>query len=325
MEKTTHNVANHHQRHPWIGPIVAGVGSLLLVAGALVHFYAVPTLAKAPVGVDQITRLSATGATVFDISTLKPITTDLAVQNRTVGNPAASHASGVPSGTVVWTSMTTIRSVPDNVIRSQNTSSNALNAKTAAAVDCFACSNFFESTKGVRTPTTPTGLILKYPFFTQKHSYQVWDNTLNGAATANYVGTSSIQGMRVYQFSSNVPATVIGHQSLPASIFGLPGTGNVDASTYYQNATTQYIEPATGAIINQVSDVKQWFAAQGKTVTTMDAHLAYTPETVTKFVNDLQGNATQLNIVSGPVPWLVMVIGLLMIVGSAGASRRHHS
>lgn len=323
MEKATPKVVSQH-RHPWIGPIVAGVGALLLIAGMLVHFYAVPALAKAPVGIDQITRLSATGATVFDIKTLKPITADLAVENLTRGDPKASHAKGVPSGTVVWASMTTIRSMPDKVIRSQNTASNALNAKTAEAVDCFACTNFYEADKGVRTPTTPTGAVYKFPFFTQKHGYRVWDGTLNGAVTAAYTGTTSIQGMRVYTFASKVPATVIGHRSLPASIFGLPGTGNVDATTYYQNATTQYVEPATGAIINQVSDVKQWFAAQGKTVTTMAAHLAYTPGTVTTFVNHLQGDATRLNIVSGPVPWLVMGIGLLMIVGSAGASRRHH-
>lgn len=326
MEKSAVKVAGS-QRHPLVAPVVAGVGALLFVAGVLVHFYAVPKLAAAPAGIDQITRLSATGATVFDIKTLKPITTDLAVVNRTVGNPSAMNDSKghrvAPANTVVWTSMTTIRSVPDNVIRSQSTASNALNNKTAKAVLC--CGNFYESAKGVRTPTTPTGLLYKFPFFTKKQSYQVWDGTLNGAATATYAGTTSIQGMRVYKFTLNVPASAIGQQSLPASIFGLPGTGNVAATSYYQNSTTDYIEPNTGAIINSVQDVKQWFAAEGKTVTTTAAHLAYTPGTVTKFVNDLQGDVTKLSIVSGPVPWLVMVLGLLLMIGSVGAGRRRHA
>ncbi|MGN6161702.1 MAG: DUF3068 domain-containing protein [Marmoricola sp.] len=320
MERTTHDVAHEPKRHPWIGPAIAGLGSLLVVAGALVHFYAVPKLAAAPVGVDTITRLSATGATVFDTKTLKPITTDLSVVNRTVGDQAAS--SKAPANTVVWTSMTTIRSVPDNVIRSQSTASNALNKKTAEAVDC--CGNFLESAQGVRTPTTPSGVVYKFPFFTEKHSYRVWDGTLNGAVTATYLGTASINGMRVYKFSSNVPASVIGHRSLPASIFGLPGTGNVAATTYYQNATLQYVEPNTGAIINSVQDVKQWFAAEGKTVTTTAAHLAYTPATVDHFVNTLQSNATKLRLASGSLPWLVRLLGVVLMVGGATAGQRRH-
>lgn len=327
LERTTPKVVGS-VKHPWVGPVIAGLGSLLVVAGALVHFYAVPKLAVAPAGIDQVTQLSATGATVFDadLNVLKPITTDLSVLNVTKGNPAAMYDSKgrrvAPDNTVVWTSMTTIRSVPDNVIRSQSTASNALNNKTAEAVLC--CGNFYETTKGVRTPTTPTGLLYKFPFFTQKHSYRVWDGTLNGAVTATYQGTTSIQGMRVYKFTSSVPASVIGQMSLPASIFGLPGTGNVAATTYYQNSTTDYIEPETGAIINSVQDVKQWFAAQGKTVTTLSAHLAYTPDTVTKFVNDLQGKATQLNLVAGPLPWIVMTLGLLLIIGTVAPRHRRH-
>lgn len=320
MEKAALD-AGRPQRHPVVVAVVAAAGSLLLVAGVLVHFWAVPKLAAAPVGVDTITRLTATGATVFDIKTLKPITTDLAVENRTVGNPQAS--ANAPANTVVWTSMTTIRSMPDNVIRSQTSASNALNNKTAQAADC--CGNFYEATKGVRTPTTPTGQVYKFPFFTEKKSYQVWDGTLNGAVTATYTGTSSIQGMRVYRFVSNVPASVVGHQSLPASIFGLPGNGNVAATSYYQNSTTNYVEPTTGAIIDSVQDVKQWFAAQGKTVTTIAAHLTYTPDTVSKFVNDLQGNATELTIAAGPVPWFAMALGLVLIVGSAISGRRRHT
>lgn len=320
LDRTAEQAAASPAKPNRFGPIVTALGSLLFVVGVVVHFYAVPALAKFPNDINQTTRLSATGATVFDISTLKPITTDLSVLNRTVGVPASKVSRA--AGSVVWASMTTITSVPDQVVRSQNTVQIALDNKTAQAVPN--ASDFSETTKGVRTPTHPTGNVFTYPMFTKKQQYQVWDNTLNGAVTASYQGTTSIQGMRVYKFAYQVPASVIGSMSLPASIFGLPGHGNVQAQSYYQNSVTQYVEPTTGAIINSVQDVKQWFQAQGHSVTTTAAHLAYTPQTVSQFIHDYQGDATRLALASGPLPWLVMALGLVLMVGGLGASRRHH-
>lgn len=303
--------------HGVLGPILAGVGALLLVAAGLVHFYAVPKLAVAPVNVDSTTHLQATGASIFDTGTLKPITTDLTVENRTVGD--AEGSSKAPAHTVVWASMTTIRS-SDGVIRSQSTSSSAMNNKTAQAVDC--CGNFDESADGTRTPTHPTGLVYKFPFFTKKQTYQVWDDTLGKAVATKYAGTTDIQGMTVYKFTSDVPATVIGQESLPAAVFGLQGSDNVDADSYYQNATTQYVEPATGAIINRESQVKQWYSAQGHDLVTTEANLAYTPQTVSSYVHDYQGKASLLSLAAGPVPWLAMALGLVLIGGGVAAARR---
>jgi hypothetical protein len=195
-----------------------------------------------------------------------------------------------------------------------------MNNKTAEAVNC--CGNFDESADGTRTPTHPTGLVYKFPFFTEKKTYQVWDDSLGKAVTTKYAGTTTIQGMRVYKFTSDVPATVIGQMSVPASVMGLSGKGNVDADSYYQNATTQYIEPATGAVINRVSQVKQWYSYQGHDLVTTNADMAYTPQTISTYVHDYQGKATLLKLVAGPVPWLVMVLGLVLIGGGFAAARR---
>lgn len=308
---------DHHRGPGIMAPILAGVGALLIVMAGMIHFYAVPKLAVAPVDVNTVTQLEAKGATLFDTGTLKPITTDLAITNRTVGDGTAT--SKAPADTVVWASMTTIRSA-DGVIRSQSTSSSAMNDKSAMSVNC--CGNFIESAAGERTPVTLSGLVYKYPFFTEKHNYQVWDSTLKTAVTAKYTGTTAIQGMKVYTFVSDVPASVVGHESLPASVFGLPGKGNVNADSYYQNHQTQYVEPETGAIINSVSDMKQWYSAQGSDLMTMDGHLNYTDAQVAKYVHDYKGKAAQLGLLSGPAPWVVMVIGLALVAGGFVRGRR---
>jgi hypothetical protein len=316
-ESTSKGTARRPSGGGVLGPVLAGVGALLLVVGGMVYFYAVPKLAVAPANVNSTTHLQATNAMIFDTGTLKPITTDLAVENRTVGD--AEGTSKAPAHTIVWASMTTTRS-SDGVIRSQSTSSTAMNDKTAQAVDC--CGNFDESADGTRTPTHPTGLVYKFPFDTAKQTYQVWDDTLGKAVVAKYAGTTSIQGMTVYKFTSDVPATVVGQESLPASVFGLPGSGNVAADSYYQNATTQYVEPTTGAIINRESQLKQWYSAQGHDLVTTEANLAYTPQTVSTYVHDYRGKASMLSLASGPVPWLVMVLGLVLIGGGVAAARR---
>jgi len=301
-----------------MGPVLAGVGALLFVVGALVHFYAVPKLAVAPVDLDSVTHLSAADATIFDTGTLKPLTTDLAITNRTVGNVQA--AKKAPAHTVVWASMTTIRSVPDNVIRSQSTSSTAVDDNTSMAVDC--CDNFTEDAAGARTPTKPAGLVYKFPFDTQKKTYQVWDSTLGRAMPARYTGTTSIKGMKVYAFTYEVPASKVGTESLPRSVFGLKGDGNVTADNMYQTTVTQWIEPTTGAVVNNVQDLKTWFSADGSDLVTTAAKIHYTDAQVSKMVHDYKGQAAMLRLASGVVPWLVMLVGLVMVGFGVVAGRR---
>lgn len=302
------------------GPVLAGIGALLLVVGALIHFYAVPKLAVAPSDVDTVTHLAASGATIFDTGTLKPITTDLSITNRTVGNVAASKAAGVPKHVVVWASLTTIRSA-DGTIRSQSTSSSAMNDKTSVAVNC--CGNFTESSKGVRTPTKPTGLVYKFPFGTKKQTYMVWDGTLGKAVKTTYAGTTTRDGMKVYEFDSTVPASVVGQQSLPGSIFGIAGSGEVQASSYYQNTTRQWVEPTTGAIIDESQNVKNWFQAPtGEQVTTTQGTIHYTTAQVATMVSDYKGKVSMLKLSEGFVPWLVMLLGLGLIGGGVALGRK---
>ena len=46
---------------------------------------------------NSVTKLEAKGANIFDTTALKPLTTDLAVQNKTVGDVKASR--GTPETT----------------------------------------------------------------------------------------------------------------------------------------------------------------------------------------------------------------------------------
>lgn len=301
------------------GAVLAGVGALLFVVGLLVHFYVAPTLAIAPMDQNSVTHLEAKGAVVFnaDPDVLAPMTTDLSIASHTVGDVKASEKA--PGDTIVWHNNVTITSA-DGVIRSQSSKRAAFNAKTAVASNWG--ENWYETTAGDRAAVTRNGLMYKFPFNTEKKTYQVWDDTLAGSVATSYRGTAKIQGTTVYRFENQVPATVVGTRELPPILFDLAQGPDVAADVSYQNRTTYYVEPITGAIVNQVSDTKSWFSYQGADVVTTDAHVQYTAQQVKDMMKLLGSQPTQLRLAQGFLPWLVVVVGLGMIAFGTAMSRR---
>lgn len=318
--QASHN--RHHSRSGSVaGMALAGVGALLFVVGLLVHFYVAPTLSVAPMDQNSVTLLQAKNATVLDFATLAPITTDLSIESRTVGDVKASEAA--PGDTIVWHNNTTITSA-DGVVRSQSSKRAAFDAKTAVASTWG--ENWYETTAGDRTAVSRSGLMFKFPFGTEKKSYQVWDDTLGGAVATSYRGTTKVEGITVYLFENTVPPSVIGSRDLPPTLFGQPQGEDVAADANYQNHTTYYVEPVTGAIVNQVSDTKSWFSYEGVEFVTTEAHVEYTPQQVKDMVHKTLGSQpTLLALANGFIPWLVIVVGLVMIAFGAAMTRRSAS
>jgi hypothetical protein len=300
-----------------LGPLLVGLGVFLLLGGLLLKIYAYPKLAIVPADQNSITRLEAKGATLFDTSTLKPITTDLSVANRTVGDVKATEAQG--GDTRVWVSTTSIRS-SDGTIRSRSASRTAFNGKTAEAVNC--CDNFNESTQGDRTAVKRSGLVFKWPFATQKKTYPIWDDTLDKTVATKFVKTSSIDGLKVYEFRSEVPRTQVGTQTVPGSVVGETGA-SVDADSMYANTKTIMIEPVTGAIVDQRQVQTSTLAVNGEDrLTTTAATISYTKAQVAANVKDFKSKATQLSLVKSTLPLVGIILGLLAIVGGVLLSRR---
>jgi hypothetical protein len=302
---------------PVLGAVLAGLGALLFVVGLLVHFYVVPQLAVVPIDQNSITTLEAKDATLFDTATLAPITTDLTVKARTVGDVEGSEDA--PGDAYVWISTTTITS-SDGVVRSQSAKRAAFDKVTAEAVNC--CDNFMETEQGVRKKVTRSGLMFKFPFYTEKQSYQVWDDTLGKPVKTSYKGTADVDGHSTYVFENEVPATAVGTQDLPGSLFGQEGTANVTADKYYQNHNTYNVEPVTGAIVNQVTETKSWFSYADQDLVTTDATIAYTKDEIKETYDVLGSRAQLLGLAHGMVPWLVSILGLGLMAAGAYFGRR---
>jgi hypothetical protein len=300
-----------------LGPILVGIGAFLVVTGVLSRFYAYPALAVAPVDQNSVTELSAEGATILDLSTLKEVTTDMFVANRTVGDVDASEEAG--DDTVVWAATTSYKDQLGN-IRSRSAEKYAFDAHTGEAVNC--CGSFEETTKGEKEEVKRSGQISKYPFGTEKTDYKFWDSTLGQAVTTKFQKESEIDGLTVYEFKYEVPTTTVGTREIPASLIGETGDA-VEVDIQYSTTTQHWVEPVTGVVIDRVSDTKNTLARDGETlITTSGGVFSYTDDQVKANVDEYKGKASSLQMVHSTVPLVGLVLGLLLIVGGLLLSRR---
>ena len=303
-------------------PVLVGLGVFLLVGAALLRFYAYPALSVVPKDQNSITELSATGATIFDVTTLTQITTDLSIKATTRGDvEAAKHA---PDGTVVWVGTQTVKK-SDGAIISQSSDITAMDGHTAEAVNC--CGVSIDVVNGVGTPVERHGLVFKFPFDTQKKDYQVWDDTLGDSAVASYAGTEKIQGLTVYKFIQDIPETIVGSMEVPASVLGLTGNDNVNADKTYQVHRTFYVEPSIGAIVNRIDDQKAALSYGGAELITTQGQIAYTDDQVKQNVHDYKAKARLLAGAHGLYAILAGVLGLIalgagIMLGRGASARR---
>jgi len=303
-----------------LGPILVGIGAFLVVTGLLARFYAYPALAVAPIDQNSVTKLEAKDATILDLSTLKQVTTDMSVVNKTVGDVPASEDAG--DNTRVWTGTTSYRDEIGN-IRSRSAERYAFDAHTGAAINC--CGGFEETTDGEREEVKRSGQISKYPFGTEKKDYKFWDATLGQAVTTKFVKEDEIQGLKVYEFKYEVPVTVVGTREIPASLVGETGDA-IEADIQYSTTTQHWVEPTTGVVIDRVSDTQNTLARDGEVlITTSGGVFSYTDEQVKDNVDEYKGKASSLQAVHTTVPFVGVILGLLLILGGVLLSRRNRN
>lgn len=301
-----------------IGTILTALGAFLVVTGLLVRFYAYPNVAVGQLQAqDTVTRLEAKDATVFSIAELKPVTTNLSVAATTRSDPAAANKEG--GRTVVWAGTTTVQ-MSDGTIVSQDASSTAFDGLTAEAKNC--CGNFVEANEGERVPVKRSGLVYKFPFNTQKKTYQFFDDSAGRSYPAKFVGEQTIKGVKTYKFVQEIPRQQIGEREVPASILGEPGDDPVMAGQYYKNTRTFFVEPNTGAFINRIEEQYQTLTWQGEDrVIATDATVQFTPAQIDKFVDQL-GQGAVLGLVRNVIPWVMLALGLALAALGVMMTRR---
>jgi hypothetical protein len=145
------------------------------------------------------------------------------------------------------------------------------------------------------------GLQNKWPFGAQKKTYPVWDGMVGGAVDAEYVGTQDIDGLEAYVYKA------------VASADGVDVVADITGT--YTSSTEYYIEPRTGAIINQVIHQERVADGVGKV---LDLDLAFTDDQVQTNVDDARDNLSLLTLIETTVPVVGFAVGIpLLLIGFA--------
>jgi hypothetical protein len=315
-----------------IGYVLTGVGVFLLVLAPLVHFYVAPRLAVAPLrctGSDlcdngvTISPSRGVASQLFDPGTLTTRTA-VAVTNTQRIRPDVAASQGANNRTVyesfsevVDSSGALVDASNERIPFDGHTSQmiNCCNAnENGTAISDFSGINPF-----------------KFPFGTEKKTYQYFDGTLAKALPMVFKDVEKIQGLEVYKFEQDIPATQYAELEVPGSLVGQPDVPAVKAPRFYSNTRTVWVEPTTGAVVKGQEVQKQYLAkADGSEgLVLIDATLSFTQQNIDASVKTAKDGASKLNLISKTIPLVSLLLGLVLLglglwlaLGSGGTSSR---
>jgi hypothetical protein len=223
---------------------------------------------------------------------------------------------------MVWLVGQEVVRTDTNALVSAYSTALAVDRRTAAAQQW---DKQWLDTGNDRQAISYAGQTYKFPFGTEKKTYEIFDRDILATQPAKFIKTEQIGGLETYQFTQEIRN---GEQKLPADrlavVLGqlLPGakTGTVN----YNNTRTVWVDPATGQyIMVQEKQNKALVADDGRSVTILDATFTYTDDTITKAAETAESNRQRLTLVSVWAPIGLAVLGLiLLIVGILLAARR---
>jgi hypothetical protein len=307
-----------------LGPILSGIGGFLLALAVLLNVYAYPKLAVAPLDQESQSSLVGPDAVVFDIASLEEIETDVSVTAFTVGDVKAAqdHREKTGENVAVWKNATSTRSA-DNVLRSASIDRVAFDRFTGEAVDC--CDSFTEVTAGNAEEITFEGQIFKFPFQTQKKTYQWWDGTIREARPAEFVREENFKGIDTYVFKQVIEPTVWTQMEVPPSVVGEVGKESLMANRTYANTRTFWVEPETGVVLNRVEEQRATLQFEDEDrVTLTNADVRFSDETVKKNIDDYSSTPGLLKAVRVTLPIVLGVLGVLLVVVGLVIVRRRN-
>jgi hypothetical protein len=298
-----------------IGWLLLGFGAFALVTAAMLKFYAYPKLAVVPLDQDSVTTSFGKGMTYFDVGTRKQVTGDLTSTIRVVGNVASAQSHG--HDVAVWDKSTVTTTDNGATMVSAAKMRAAFDRASGEAVNCCG-----ENKDG--TPVKYDGLVFKFPFNTQKHTYKWWDEDLQEARPMTYEGTEKIDGATTYRFEGTIKPTSIATLKVPSGVVGQTPGSMVEVQEYYSTHRTYWVEPETGALIKAVEEPYTTLRVGGvdKVIATAGT-TGFDDKTIKDFADEYKADAAKLRIVRLTGPLVLMVLAVLaLLVGTVVTVRR---
>jgi Porin PorA len=300
-----------------VGYVCMFLGALVLMVGVLAKPVLYDNLAKVPL--DQKTTLVSIGEHMSALEASKDgvkVLTDATLQNTkiVVGIPAKAKGNSA-----FWQYVVVSKQVGGKDL-DYSQEGVSIDRVTGQATNC--CGDYksigtLQQPSAIQKNFTHKGLFFKFPFDTQKTTYQWWDGDLGRTEPMKFLRTQQIQGVQTYVFQQKSgPETYAEEKALPGSLFNT--TKPVDANAVYENTRTLYVEPNTGVVIKGVEEQNKRLEAPGfAAVPITKGTIGYTAATISKNVTDWGSKGKLLGFVNGPLTWVGILLGLLLM--GAGA------
>ncbi|MEU8803410.1 DUF3068 domain-containing protein [Spirillospora sp. NPDC048819] len=292
-----------------IGVPLIALGTFLLAAGLLVYFYVGPTLIGAPVDVYQVTRLQADNATYLDASSVTLRTGATVVATNTVRGDVKASSDDI----AVWDSGTIVQDVGrGNTIEIQK-ARYAFDRTTGQLKNC--CGAAVQGDTNARMD----GIGLSWPLEVRKEGLELLDTGTLRAWPVTFDGEQRVDGLNTYRYVQHIPETKVAGElpALPAELFGRPkGDPAVETDRYYRVDATYWVDPRTGAPIDQQRHVVTTLRPKEGpgSLVVADLDLRMTPESREDLRAKSDEGASQIRLLETVVPLTGVGAGLPIIV-----------
>lgn len=286
--------------------ILLGLGVFLIALAGVLRFAVLPAAAKAPLDADSKTPSDGVARVLFDAGALEIVEdVPLTALRTTVGDVDAGNGD-----VAVYDTFIPVLTADESVI-ADTKARFAFDRKTSQMVDC--CDSNLEG-----APITDyNGIMpLKFPFNTEKTTYQYYDTTLAKALPADFDGEDELYGLPVYRFVQTIAAEKYTTLTVPGTLVGTEDA-SVDADRFYANTRTLWVEPRTGVIVKGQEEQVQSLRIPGSSedaLTLLDAQLAFTDEYVEDTAADTQDSIRLLNLIGTTAPIVALLLGIVAIV-----------
>jgi hypothetical protein len=317
-----------------IGLVLIGLGFAFIVCAPLFRFYVAPSVAVTPL--NQYAESPAVGVIIKQLD-LSKFLTPTADKYYPANQPAtalrvtkgdviaAEQESAQAQNLAIFDSFLRINvATPDASATSNeadgrlvtaSTSRYAFGRQDSLLVNCCGANVGGDSAafEGV--------MPLKWPFFVEQQSYDVWNDQIQAAVPAQFSGEEERAGISTYKFVQNIAPTLVpgSEQTVPSDVVGLPGTTPIVVNPYYTTTITTWVEPTTGAIVDTSQQSLTAFRGPDGTtdlLTFLQFELRADPAYVEQEAPAIKAKADELNLLTNTLPIVLLIAGI--VVGVIG-------
>lgn len=311
-----------------VGFVLIGLGVFAVALGLMLRLYAYPRLAKAPLDPKGVSIATGSGITALVIVQDNGVLTPQIRQNLTL--TATRLVTGdltqpeVRDGGDVQSWIEAVQTVDQdgNLVKATERQVCLDRHSNEAVEPC--------SVRYVKAKTNPAsfeaerednvaqpGVNLKFPFDTDKRTYQVYDLTVRAATDAKFEGEEELNGLNTYRFVQDIQATKVEERQVPGSLLGRSDP-SVSADLYYQVRRVMWVEPATGQIVKGQEQQHQELVlpdqSPGQGTAVLDGTLTFNDETIAKNISDAKDNRAKLWLLT-VLPIILWIVGTLLVLG----------